>query len=128
WREDVLAEARSKGYVETLSGRKRAIPDVNSDDSRLRAFAENAAVNTPVQGSAADIIKRAMIDLERELESSKLAGRMLLQVHDELVLEVPTRELDAAREIVRDCMEHAVDLSVPLKVDFGHGRSWLEAH
>jgi DNA polymerase-1 len=128
WREAVLAQAHERGYVETLFGRKRAIADINSEEGRLRAFAENAAVNTPVQGSAADIIKKAMIDLERRLESSELAGRMLLQVHDELVLEVPVKELDATREILRDCMEHAVELSVPLKVDFGHGRSWLEAH
>ena len=128
WRESVIVEARAKGYVETLFHRKRAIADINSDDSRLRVFAENAAVNTPVQGSAADIIKKAMIALEARLEASTLAGRMLLQVHDELVLEVPLDELDLTRNMVRECMEHAVELSVPLKVDFGHGRSWLEAH
>jgi DNA polymerase-1 len=128
WRERVLAEARERGYVETLFGRKRAMADLQSEDSRTRAFAENAAINTPVQGSAADIIKRAMIDLESRLERSTLAGRILLQVHDELVLEVPLRELDATTEIVRDAMEHAVKLSVPLQVDVGHGRSWLEAH
>ena len=124
----MLAEARERGYVETLFGRKRAMADLQSEDSRTRAFAENAAINTPVQGSAADIIKRAMIDLESRLERSTLAGRILLQVHDELVLEVPLRELDATTEIVRDAMEHAVKLSVPLQVDVGHGRSWLEAH
>jgi DNA polymerase-1 len=85
-------------------------------------------VNTPVQGSAADVIKRAMIDLETRLEKSKLAGRMLLQVHDELLLEVPEKELAETRELVRECMMNAVPLRVPLKVDFGHGKSWLEAH
>jgi DNA polymerase-1 len=128
WREQTLAAAHQNGYVTTILGRRRTIQDINADEPRLRAFAENAAVNTPVQGSAADIIKKAMIDLERRLEESKLAGRMLLQVHDELVLEVPLAQLDETREMVRDCMENAVSLSVPLKVDFGHGRSWLEAH
>jgi DNA polymerase-1 len=128
WREKLLEEARETGYVETLLGRRRKMPDITSDAPRLRAMAENAAVNTPVQGSAADIIKRAMIDLEARLGASELAGRMLLQVHDELVLEVPTAELDETREIVREAMEGAVRLSVPLRVDFGHGRTWLEAH
>jgi DNA polymerase-1 len=128
WREGVLAAAREKGYVETLLGRRRAMPELMSDDARTRVFAENAAVNTPVQGSAADIIKLAMIALEARLESSGLSGRMLLQVHDELVLELPARELEATSALVRDCMENAVQLSVPLKVDIGHGRSWLEAH
>lgn len=128
WREQILEDARANGYVETLLGRRRLMPDINSDAPRMRAFAENAAVNTPVQGSAADIIKRAMIHLEANLEASDLAGRMLLQVHDELVLEVPLKELDATREMVREAMEGAVELSVPLKVDFGHGRTWLEAH
>ncbi len=128
WMERLLAEARRTGYVETLLGRRRKMPEIVSSDARLRAFAENAAINTPVQGSAADIIKRAMIDLEAALARSSLQGRMLLQVHDELVLETPARELEPLRELVRRCMEHAVELSVPLKVDFGHGRTWLEAH
>jgi DNA polymerase-1 len=128
WIDGVLEGARKNGYVETVLGRKRKFPDINSEDARARAFAENAAVNTPVQGSAADVIKRAMIDLEARLAKSKLAGRMLLQVHDELLLEVPEKELDATQELVRDCMENAVPLTVPLQVDFGHGANWLEAH
>ena len=128
WIDGVLEGARQKGYVETVLGRKRKFPDINSEDARARAFAENAAVNTPVQGSAADVIKRAMIDLEAKLAKSKLSGRMLLQVHDELLLEVPEKELAETQELVRDCMENAVPLSVPLKVDFGHGANWLEAH
>ena len=123
-----LEKAREKGYVETISGRRRRFADLNSDDARVRVFAENAAVNTPVPGSAADVIKHAMIDLEARLAASKLAGRMLLQVHDELVFEVPVRELDETRELVRDRMENAWPLKVPLKVDFGHGANWLEAH
>jgi DNA polymerase-1 len=128
WIDATLEKARTEGFVETLLGRKRRFPELASGDSRMRSFAENAAVNTPVQGSAADVIKRAMIVLEERLERSPLAGRMLLQVHDELLLEVPEKELDETRELVRDCMMNAVPLRVPLKVDFGHGRSWLEAH
>ena len=128
WMDRLLADARQSGYVQTLFGRRRRIADINSSNSRMRALAENAAVNTPVQGSAADIIKRAMIDLEAALPAAKLSGRMLLQVHDELVLELPERELESTRELVGRCMEQAVELNVPLKVDFGHGRNWLEAH
>ena len=128
WMDQLLEEARRKGYVETLLGRRRKLPELNSSDNRVRVFAENAALNTPVQGSAADIIKRAMIDLERALERSQLQGRMLLQVHDELVLECPARELAETRELVRRCMEDAVELAVPLRVDVGAGPNWLAAH
>ncbi len=128
WREHLLEEARRTGYVETLFGRRRLVPELTSEDSRTRSFAENAAVNTPVQGTAADIIKRAMIDLEHAICGAKSNALLLLQVHDELVLEVPTSELDDVRELVRSAMEGAANLRVPLKVDFGHGRSWLEAH
>jgi len=128
WMSELLEEAREKGYVETLLGRRRRIPEIHSSNSRLRSNAENAAVNTPVQGSAADIIKRAMIDLEDKLEHSPLKGRMLLQVHDELVLEVPEAELDETIAVTREAMEGAVELEVPLKVDFGWGANWLEAH
>jgi DNA polymerase-1 len=128
WMDKLLAEARAQGYVETLLGRRRKVPELHSSDNRVRVFAENAALNTPVQGSAADIIKRAMIDLERELESSKLQGRMLLQVHDELVLECPERELADTTALLKRCMEQAVKLSVPLRVDVGAGANWLEAH
>ncbi len=128
WIDRTLEEARERGFVETLAGRRRRMPDITSQNSRIRSAAENAAVNTPIQGSAADIIKRAMIDLDARLEGSPLQAQLLLQVHDELVLEVPESELDATRELVRECMEGAADLRVPLKVDFGHGDNWLEAH
>ena len=128
WMDGVLAEARERGYVETLLGRRRYVPEMVSGDPRTRAFAENAAINTPVQGSAADVIKRAMIDLERKLAETELGAQMLLQVHDELVLEVPEGELDQTRALVKDAMENAVVLDVPLKVDFGWGKNWLEAH
>ncbi|MBK7643699.1 MAG: DNA polymerase I [Planctomycetes bacterium] len=128
WIDATLEHARNQGYVETILGRKRRFPDIASEDPRSRVFAENAAVNTPVQGSAADIIKKAMIELERRIAGTKLAGQLLLQVHDELLLEVPAAELEETRELVRDCMENAVPLRVPLKVDFGSGKNWLEAH
>jgi DNA polymerase-1 len=128
WREALLERARETGYVETLFGRRRSLPELVGTDARAAALAENAAVNTPVQGSAADIIKRAMIDLERALERRKLAGQLLLQVHDELVLEVPVAQLEETRALVVECMSSAVELSVPLEVTTGHGRSWLEAH
>ena len=128
WIDGVLEGARENGYVETLMGRRRPMPDVTSSNQRARVAAENAAVNTPVQGSAADIIKKAMIDLEGRLEASPLHAQMLLQVHDELVLEVPERELEETIAVVREAMEGAVELGVPLQVDFGHGANWLEAH
>jgi len=128
WIDATLEGARERGYVETLGGRRRRTPDIGSENSRIRSAAENAAVNTPVQGSAADLIKRAMIDLEERLAGSELAGRMLLQVHDELVLEVPEAEIEPTRELVEDCMVNAMELAVPLQVDFGWGASWLEAH
>jgi DNA polymerase-1 len=128
WIDATLESARELGYVQTLMGHKRRILDINSQNSRARAMAENVAVNTPVQGSAADVIKRAMIDLETRLTASPLHGQMLLQVHDELLIEIPIRELEASTELVRDCMENAVSLDVPLRVDFGHGKNWLEAH
>jgi len=128
WIDGTLESARKLGYVETLFGRRREVPDINAENSRIRSGAENVAVNTPIQGSAADIIKRAMIDLEAELTGSQLHGQLLLQVHDELVLEVPVSELEATREMVKRRMEGAAELKVPLAVDFGSGANWLEAH
>jgi DNA polymerase-1 len=128
WIDATLEMARRQGYVETLLGRKRHFPDINAEDARTRVFAENAAVNTPVQGSAADIIKKAMIDLERRLLGSRLEAQLLLQVHDELVLELPRSQLAETEALVRECMEGTLKLNVPLKVDLGHGANWLEAH
>ena len=128
WIDETLNMARTKGYVETILGRRRKFPEINADDPRARVFAENAAVNTPVQGSAADVIKKAMIELEARLSKSRLHGQLLLQVHDELLLEVPVKQLEETTELVRECMMTAVPLRVPLQVDFGHGANWLEAH
>ncbi|MEL6903948.1 MAG: DNA polymerase I, partial [Planctomycetota bacterium] len=128
WIDAVLAGARENLYVETLLGRRRPMPDINSKNPGARVAAENAAVNTPVQGSAADIIKKAMLALDAKLEASPLQAQLLLQVHDELVVEVPKKELEETIEVVREAMEHAIELDVPLQVDFGHGANWLEAH
>jgi DNA polymerase-1 len=128
---DALAEvvegARRNGHVTTLFGRERPIPEIHSSNAGLRANAERMAQNAPFQGSAADIVKIAMIRLDRRLREEGLATRMLLQVHDELLFEVPEGELSRTREAVVAEMESAADLSVPLKVDVGVGSNWLEA-
>lgn len=123
-----IEEARTKGYVTTLFGRRRFIPELSSSAAALRASGERAAVNTPIQGTAADMIKIAMIRIHRRLKQEGLSARIILQIHDELVLEVPNAEIDTARHIVRDGMENVAELSVPVKVDMGVGRNWDEAH
>ncbi|MFQ5504662.1 MAG: DNA polymerase I [Planctomycetota bacterium] len=128
WLDATVTEARQSGEVRTLLGRRRPLPQLDAQVPRLRAAAENIAVNSPLQGSAADVIKRAMIDLHRRIRAEGLEGRMLLQVHDELVVECPQREQEKMENLVRDSMEHAVELRVPLEVDVGTGKSWLEAH
>jgi DNA polymerase-1 len=126
--DDTIERARRDRAVTTLLGRVRQLPDINSDDRRARSFAERTAVNTPIQGTAADIIKKAMVELDLQLRQRALEARMILQVHDELLLDVPRRELDEVRTVVRDAMENAADLDVALKVDVGVGSNWLEAH
>ena len=128
WLDTTLEHAREDGEVRTLFGRRRPIPEINSQVPRLRVAAENVAVNSPIQGTAADIIKIAMIRLHKALRDHKLQARQLLQVHDELVLECPKSELDPTIALVRDCMEGAAQLEVPLTVDIGTGHSWLQAH
>jgi DNA polymerase-1 len=119
--------ARRQGYVETLFGRRRYIPDINAKNFNIRAFAERTAQNTPLQGSAADLIKRAMIAVHRRLREERREARLLLQVHDELVLEAPPAEVAAISVLVREEMEGAATLDVPLLVDVGTGPTWLEA-
>lgn len=126
--EGLKEKARKNGYAETLHGRRRPIPDINSSNSMLKNAAENMAVNTPIQGTAADILKIAMVAIHRELKDRKLRGQMILTVHDEIVLDVPEAELDDAKELVRAAMEGAASLRVPLKVDLGTGKNWLLAH
>jgi DNA polymerase-1 len=125
--ERTLEQARIEGKVRTLFGRIRPIPDIQSKNPNMRGFAERTAVNTPLQGTAADLIKVAMISIDRELEKKKLKSRMLLQVHDELVFEVPRDEVDTMRELVKRNMESAIELRVPLVVDVGVGTNWRDA-
>ncbi len=124
--DDTKEQARREGYVQTLLGRRRYIPDINSANRQVREAAERMAINMPVQGTSADIIKVAMINLYREMEKLKLQSRMLLQVHDELVFEVPDEEMDTIRKLVPEVMDSAVKLTVPLKVDTKAGRNWGE--
>jgi len=123
--DEQIAHAREHGYVETLSGRRRYIPEIRSDNFSVRQFGERAATNAPVQGTAADIIKLAMIDIHRELNAAGAGARMLLQVHDELVFEVPRDEIEETRELVVRLMESAFELDVPLVVDTGVGENWF---
>ena len=126
--EEAKSRARENGHVETLFGRRCYIPEINAKLPTRRNYAERQAINAPIQGSAADIMKRAMIGVAGALAREKLETRMLLQVHDELVLEVPDAELDTVRVLVREVMEGAASLSVPLVVDVGSGASWDAAH
>ncbi|PLX88548.1 MAG: DNA polymerase I, partial [Desulfuromonas sp.] len=126
--EQKKEEARQHQYVTTILGRRCAIPEINSKNGALRSYAERNAINYPIQGSAADIIKVAMVNIDRRLREEGLAAYMVLQVHDELVLEVPEAELDVVRDLVRWEMENAVPLDVPLKVDIGYGENWAVAH
>ena len=120
--------ARENGYVETVLGRRRYLRDINSRNQIIRGAAERNAVNAPVQGSAADIIKVAMINIQKIITNSKLKSRMLVQVHDELIFEIHKSELEKMKKIVKDEMENAFTLNVPLAVDIGIGENWLEAH
>ncbi len=126
--ERTIAKAREQGYVQTALGRRRFLRDINSRNGTARQAAERNAINTPVQGTAADLIKLAMVRIQRELRASGLAARMVLQVHDELLFDVPRNEVDAVRELVRAAMTGAMDLGVPLEVEIGVGENWLEAH
>lgn len=123
-----IETAKEKGYVETLLGRKRFLPDINSRNGIVRGYAERNAINAPIQGSAADIIKVAMIRIFNRFKEEKLTSKMILQVHDELNFNVPMDELEVVKEIVTEEMENAYKLSVPLKTDCGWGKNWLEAH
>ena len=124
--EATKQQARDRGYVETYLHRKRTIPEINSSNRQVREAAERMAINMPVQGTSADIIKVAMINLYREMKRRQLESRMLLQVHDELVFEVPQQELAEMRELVPHLMSTALELSVPLKVDTKTGSNWGE--
>jgi DNA polymerase-1 len=124
--EGLLEEAREKGYVTTILGRRRYVPEVNSQDMRMRQFAERTAINTPIQGSAADIIKVAMISIQEKIAKEELFSRMILQVHDELVFDVPKDELKDLYNIVKDRMENVIKLKVPVEAHIEVGKNWLE--
>ena len=126
--EQSIEVAREKGYVETLNGRKRMLPDINSHNSVVRGYAERNAINAPIQGSAADIIKIAMVRIFDRFEREGLQAKMILQVHDELNFTVPLTEIDTVSRIVKEEMERAATLRVPLIADTGTGRNWLQAH
>jgi len=126
--EETRAQAHRDGFVETLLGRRRLLPDIDSANNRVRSFQERVAVNTPIQGTAADLIKLAMLRISEQLKRENSRALLLLQVHDELVLEVPEEDLSATRDLVRTGMEGAMDLKVPLVVDIHTGENWAEAH
>jgi DNA polymerase-1 len=128
YQTQLVEQARANGYVETILGRKRWLPDITSANAVVRGFAERNAVNAPIQGSAADIIKLAMIRIHEALKENGHRTRMILQVHDELVFDVPQDEVDAVTELVKSHMEQAVELAVPLEVEVQTGADWLEAH
>lgn len=128
WIDGTLASARANGYVETLFGRRRYVPDVNSANANVRSLAERNAVNAPIQGTSADIIKLAMVGVDRSLREEGLLARMVLQIHDELVLELPRSEVPRVRDLLVSEMEGVMPLSVPLTVECNYGDTWLEAH
>jgi DNA polymerase-1 len=120
--------AKEHGYVQTLMGRKRWLKDINSNNATVRSFAERNAINAPIQGSAADMIKVAMINIHNELKQMNIKSKMILQVHDELVFDVFKPELDLIKPIIEKHMKHALPLNVPVEVGMGVGANWLEAH
>ena len=126
--DKTIEEARARGYVTTLMNRRRYLPELQSGNRRMREFAERTAINTPIQGSAADLIKVAMIRIHEEFKHRGFRAMMIMQVHDELVFEVPESELEAVRKVVVRNMEGALKLRVPIRVDVGVGKNWLEAH
>ena len=126
--DGAVTQARDKGYVETIMQRRRYLPDINSANAVVRGFAERNAVNAPIQGSAADIIKIAMINIHKKLTTENWKSKMLLQVHDELVFDVHNSELEKIEPMIKHEMEHAFTLNVPLTVEIGKGKDWLSAH
>ena len=126
--EDTLTAARENGYVETIFGRRRYLPDINSRNATVRSLAERNAINAPIQGTSADIIKLAMINVSRRIQEEGLQSRMVLQIHDELVFDAVPQEIDMLQQIVREEMENVIELSIPLTVECNYGKNWLEAH
>jgi DNA polymerase-1 len=125
--DDIVKFARENGYVETIMHRRRYLPDIHAKNFALRNFAQRTAMNTPIQGSAADIIKVAMINMEKKLREENLQANLLLQVHDEMIFEAPQSEIPILEKLVPSVMDSAVKLDVPLKVGTAHGKTWYEA-
>ena len=125
---EVIEFAKENGYVETILKRRRYLRDINSANMTVRGFAERNAINAPIQGSAADLIKIAMIHIQQDIQEKGLQGKMIMQVHDELVFDVPNEEIDTFREIIANRMKNAIELQVPIEIEIGAGRNWLEAH
>lgn len=125
---DTMNFARENGYVQTLMGRRRYLRDINSANQTVRGYAERNAINAPIQGSAADMIKIAMINIHREFKARKFDSRMTMQVHDELVFDVHKNEIEAVKPIILDNMRNAIKTTVPIVVEIGIGSNWLEAH
>jgi DNA polymerase-1 len=128
YRQEMIEIAHKNGYVSTLFNRRRYLPDINHSNHVIRAEAERMAINTPIQGTAADLIKMAMINIYQRLNQECSRSKMLLQVHDELVFEIPEEELDTVVLMIKDKMEGVYALRVPLKVDINIGKNWEEAH
>ena len=126
--DDVLVSAKENGYVETLFGRRRYIPDINSKNATVRGLAERNAVNAPIQGTSADIIKMAMVTMQRRMKEMNLRSKMVLQIHDELLFDVLPDEVETLGKLVKEVMEGVATLSVPLTVECNYGKNWLEAH
>ena len=126
--DDQIHFARENGYVETIMGRRRYLSDINSGNATVRGFAERNAINAPIQGSSADMIKIAMISIFEAIKKKQLKSKMILQVHDELVFDTHKDEVEKVQEIVREHMKNAIKLSVPVVVDMNTGKNWLEAH
>ena len=124
--DEIVERAKNNGYVETLFGRRRYIPEIKSSNYMVRQFGARVAMNTPIQGTAADIMKIAMINVYNELKQSKISARIVLQIHDELLLEVSENDKEEAKKILKNCMERAKKLVVPLQVELSEGDSWYE--
>jgi DNA polymerase-1 len=123
-----LDKARDDNYVETLLGRRRSVWDINSQNALKRQAAERIAINMPIQGSAAELIKIAMIDVQKNIELEHMSSKLILQIHDELLFEFPVEEKDVLIPLVKKSMENAMKLKVPIIVDYGSGKDWFEAH
>jgi DNA polymerase-1 len=125
--DNIKTRAKQDGYVTTLLGRRRYLPELRSPNYNIRSFGERAALNTPIQGTAADIIKMAMIDVSKKLDEGGYQARLILQVHDELIVDTPEEEVTAVSRLLKECMENAYALDVPLVADVAVGENWMDA-